>query len=140
VGSYVLDTNIGLLLARGGELGVEIARRYELMQAGVMPIISIVTHGELWVLARRNRWGQGKREALQLLIDNSVTIPITQDIVDAYVKIDVVSASAVGGAVNMGKNDLWIAATDRDFNHLHGNGVEVEYIDPQRRGRPPPPH
>ena len=43
---------------------------------------------------------------------------------------------------NMGKNDLWIAATasvlnakllttDRDFDHLHQEFLEVIYIDPR---------
>ena len=46
---------------------------------------------------------------------------------------------------NMGKNDLWIAATasvlnasllttDRDFDHLHGQFLDVIYID--RRLKP----
>lgn len=41
---------------------------------------------------------------------------------------------------SIGKNDLWIAAvtrvlrgvlltTDRNFVHLHGNHIQVEYID-----------
>jgi predicted nucleic acid-binding protein len=43
-------------------------------------------------------------------------------------------------ARNMGKNDLWIAAsamiaqgtlitTDKDFNHLHETLIKVDYID-----------
>lgn len=52
--SYVLDTGILLALARGNELGKRIAQKYGLLQPGVRPIISIVSHGEIWALARRN--------------------------------------------------------------------------------------
>ncbi|MBI4567661.1 MAG: hypothetical protein HY719_04610 [Planctomycetes bacterium] len=60
----------------------------------------------------------------------------------AYVEIDIFSKKRPGGAVNMGKNDIWIAAvakvadvplltTDRDFEHLHGNLLKRHFIDPK---------
>lgn len=45
--SYVLDTNILLLLARGKERGQEIATRYGLLAPGLRPLVSVVSHGEL---------------------------------------------------------------------------------------------
>jgi hypothetical protein len=38
--------------------------------------ISIVTHGELKVLAERNEWGAEKRRVLAVALDNLVTVNI----------------------------------------------------------------
>jgi tRNA(fMet)-specific endonuclease VapC len=71
-----------------------------------------------------------------------VTVDINvAEVIDAYVEIDVYSQQHPGGARNMGKNDLWIAAcakasgatlltTDKDFDHLNPGMISVEYVDP----------
>ena len=105
-------------------------------------MVSIVSHGEVRVLARRNNWGEAKLTALQIALDNLVTVNIHHpDVLDAYVKLDLYSQSYAMGARNMGKNDLWIAAcakaagarlltTDKDFDHLAGSMLILEFIDP----------
>jgi hypothetical protein len=55
--SYVLDTSVILNLIRGRELGKCIDEPFGLSAAFYRHTISIVSHGELRVLARRNRWG-----------------------------------------------------------------------------------
>lgn len=136
--SYVLDTSVVLLLARGGELGRAVAQRYGLESVGVRPILSIVTHGELRALARRNEWGDKKLRVLERIIMECVTIEISRDVIDAYVDLDVASHSA---GRPMGKNDLWIAGTaraakapllttDKDFEHLDAEWIALEYCDP----------
>ena len=129
--SYVLDTSILLLLARGKERGQEVATRYGLLTAGVRPLVSVVSHGELLALGRRNNWGDKKVAFVRRsILENVVTIELSQPVIDAYVELDYASATHPDGARNMGKNDLWIAATaraagatlittDRDFDHLH---------------------
>ena len=62
-------------------------------------------------------------------------------VVEAYVEFDLISQAHPDGAWNMGKNDLWIAAaakaagatlltTDKDFDHLVGDHLDGEVIDP----------
>ena len=72
----------------------------------------------------------------------------TRTIIDAYAKIDAYSQGKLASkplplnmsARNMGKNDIWIAATahvtqatllttDKDFNHLAGYFIDLQYID-----------
>lgn len=137
---YVLDTGVLLVLLRGGARGRLVDERYALRSARRRPMISIVSHGEIRVLARRNGWGEAKLAALQHALDGMVTIDINRPaIIDAYVELDLVSQAYPGGARNMGKNDLWIAAcaraaaatlltTDEDFGHLGPNHLDVEII------------
>lgn len=142
VRTYLLDTNIVLALVRGGALGTHIDATYGLRATKRRPAISIVTHGEVRVLAERNGWGDSKLAALEKALDALVTIDINiQEVVDAYVEIDIYSQRHPDGARNIGKNDLWIAAcakasgatlltTDRDFEHLNAQLLDVEYVDP----------
>lgn len=141
-GLYLLDTNVVLALVRGKALGVFIESMFGLSTAKRRPAISVVTHGEVRVLARRNHWGDAKLTALQDALDNLVTVDVNPTaVIDAYVEIDIYSQQHPNGARNMGKNDLWIAAcakasgailltTDKDFDHLNPGLLTVKYIDP----------
>lgn len=70
----------------------------------------------------------------------------TKDIINRYAEIDAFSQGRLNRrksnftARNMGKNDIWIAATasvldatllttDNDFDHLHGEFLSLEKID-----------
>jgi predicted nucleic acid-binding protein len=64
-GLYLLDTNVVLALVRGGALGTYIDATFGLSAGKRRPAISVVTHGELRVLASRNGWGGAKLAALQ---------------------------------------------------------------------------
>jgi len=89
------------------------------------------------VLADRNKWGDAKRSAIVKALGEFVTVDISGDsIVSAYRKVEEIS-----NGINMGKNDIWIAATamiaglplittDKDFNHLNGKLLQVFYVDP----------
>lgn len=139
---YLLDTNVVLALVRGGGLGQHIDATFGLTSGKTRSLISIVTHGEVRVLASRNQWGQAKLNALQSALDALVTVNINVvEVIDAYVEVDLFSQQHPAGARNMGKNDLWIAAcakaagaalltTDRDFDHLHPELLTVHAIDP----------
>ncbi len=69
----------------------------------------------------------------------------TEDLIERYAEIDAFSHDKLIGrplgmtSRNMGKNDLWIAATasilnatllttDQDFNHLHNQFLNLEFI------------
>jgi tRNA(fMet)-specific endonuclease VapC len=142
---YLLDTNVVLALVRGQALGATIDATFSLSAGKRRPAISVVTHGEVRVLASRNGWGAAKIEALQNALDAVVTVDINiAEVIDAYVEIDIYSQQHSGGARSMGKNDLWIAAcakasgatlltTDKDFDHLDPNLLTVKYIDPSAK-------
>ncbi len=103
----------------------------------VRVVIPVVVVGELEALALKNDWGYQKVKFLQHLLDAYPTADLNRDITRIYAEVDVFSqgkskqTSLPPGmtARNMGKNDLWIAATalyldmelhtnDNDFDHL----------------------
>lgn len=101
---FLLDTNIVLALVRGNALAMQIDATFELRASKVRPMISVVTHGEVRVLASRNGWGEKKLGALQHALDNLVTVDVNHPMVlDAYVEIDIYSQAHATGARNMGK-------------------------------------
>ena len=111
-----------------------------LQAEGTITLISVVTKGELLSLGIQNGWGTKKMKKLQSLLKKIYTIDINekdQSLMQAYAEIDAYSQGNLRGkplglsARNMGKNDLWIAAsayiskaelvtTDGDFDHLNG--------------------
>jgi tRNA(fMet)-specific endonuclease VapC len=141
----VLDTGILILLVRGGKLADAIAAKYGLLQLPYRPLVSAVTHGEVWAFAGRNSWVAGKRKALANALENVVTLDIRgDDVISAYVEIDLVSWKKPKGSACMSDNDKWIAATarvtdsllitlDKDFDHLHPAVIRRAYVD-QRTG------
>lgn len=98
--------------------------------------MSIVSKAEIISISVQRAWGQRKVDKLKELVSEILIIPInTDDIVDTYADINAFSQGKhklrpLGkSARNMGKNDLWIAATatrtgsvlvttDNDFDHL----------------------
>jgi tRNA(fMet)-specific endonuclease VapC len=142
---YLLDTNVVLALVRGKDLGQFIEGRFEVTTGKRRSLISVVTRGEIRVMAGYHAWGPSKLEALQRALDSLVTVDINVEaVIDAYVTIDLYSQRHPDGARNLGKNDLWIAAcakaagatlltTDQDFEHLSTSVVSVEYIDPRSK-------
>lgn len=139
---YLLDTSILLHLIRGKSTGSYIDTTYKLRAQRYTPLICVVTHGEIWSLAREHAWGEQKQLALEVMLSNLVTVDVNSDaVIAAYVDIEEASRRVPGGAVNMGKNDLWIAAAtkvsgatlltcDRDFDHLDSGQISHVYIDP----------
>jgi tRNA(fMet)-specific endonuclease VapC len=145
--NFILDTNILIHLIRQTPNVMQ-----QLNNKGVFGIqnqtfISIVTIAEIQAFAYRNNWGTPKLKLLQKLITTLTPIPIdNQSIIDDYVLIDAYSqgkhrTQPLKGisARNMGKNDLWIAATtcfangsmvtsDADFDHLNNVFFNVEKI------------
>jgi tRNA(fMet)-specific endonuclease VapC len=141
--SYCLDTNVLMALVRGKELGTRIDRRFDLKSAAYFHTISVVTHGELYVLSDRHGWGEGKVQTLDNVLSHFVTVDISgRPIIEAYRRVEEANANVAGGHRNMGKNDIWIAATaiasqlpllttDKDFDHLPVSLIDVRYVSPQ---------
>lgn len=135
----VLDTNIWVHFGRGGAAGQLLEREYGISQRRPRAVIPVVVKGELFSLARQWSWGGEKIAALTEFVAGLPTIDISHDaIVKTYAEID---ASGVKAGVNLGQNDVWIAAvtrvlqgvlltTDRDFQRLGAGQIELEFVDP----------
>jgi tRNA(fMet)-specific endonuclease VapC len=135
--NYVFDTNILLFIIKKHP---SIARLENEINESDLRIISIVTKGEIDSLALQRQWGEEKRKKLELLLNQFLIVPIdSKQIVNSYCEIDAYSQGkhpikrppSGFSSRNMGKNDLWIAATaevthstlvtaDGDFDHLDG--------------------
>ncbi|MEO0041276.1 MAG: hypothetical protein RL329_724 [Bacteroidota bacterium] len=133
---YLLDTNIVLNLIRDSPLSKQIRTDYQIFLPPRRLFTSVVVEGELESLALQNEWGAAKHLLLSHYLSNLIIVDIrVNDIIKRYAEIDAYSQGKLkslrltGSARNMGKNDLWIAATasilnvplmttDHDFTHL----------------------
>ena len=143
--NYLYDTNILVFIIKQ-EPTIEKLEKAIAQEAGNLRIISIVTKAEIETLAVLFKWGEQKREQLKNIIAQFLIIPIdSEQIVSAYVELDAYSQSKHSTkssgltARNMGKNDLWIAATamvtdstlltsDKDFDHLNEVFISVKKL------------
>lgn len=143
---YTLDTNILLFYVRDDATRAFIEENYSPFDNNNEAVISIVSIGEIMVLASANKWGDKKLKLVQRLIDKLVVVELKfEDIIDAYIEIEKFNRNIhptkkrKGNHIKMGKNDLWIAATamatnstlltaDRDFEHLDGAFFKVVII------------
>jgi tRNA(fMet)-specific endonuclease VapC len=138
---YLLDTNVVLHLVRGSAVGKELAAAFGLLNSVKRPLVSIVTYGELLLLAARNNWGAEKRAALENALDNLVTVDLNdRAVLSAYVDVQQYSRKVPGGSRELNANDAWIVAcakaadatlltTDRDFSHLKAPDWPVAFFD-----------
>ena len=146
VSAYLLDTNILVHLMRGKAVGLAIEARFGLRGVLSRSLVSVVTVGEMYALARKWNWGATRQDALRKLLSQLVWVDINHpDILTAYGELDYLSNRA---GRKMGKNDVWIAATakvsgatllttDGDFDHLHPSHITRTRID-EKTGNPLP--
>ena len=145
---YVLfDTNVVVGMVRNDAFEAHLDEVYPYDANKIL--LSVVSQGELQSLAIQWKWGYKKLMRLEYLITRFVVYPIkVQTIIQAYAQIDAFSQGKLPdkpmpkgtSARNMGKNDLWIAATahatqatllttDSDFNHLHNAFLDLDRLD-----------
>ncbi len=143
---FILDTNICLAYVRGkSELYGAVEQKLNLLNPDTLTIISVVTKAELLSLGLKNGWGKKKLSKLEKLLNKMYIININESdkaLIEAYAKIDAYSQGRLQEVPleiisrNLGKNDLWIAATafvtnaelvptDSDFDHLNGTWITV---------------
>lgn len=150
--TVTIDTNILLHLLGDSYLIPSIREKIEHIATGDTILVSIVSIGEVNSIAHQRNYGNKKRDYLKKLIKDFLVVPISSlDLVDRYAEIDAYSQGKLKekslpdglSSRNMGKNDLWIAATtsvtnstlvttDRDFEHLDGVYFNYVYIDPDQ--------
>jgi tRNA(fMet)-specific endonuclease VapC len=149
VSTYLLDTGLLVGYVRAAGYAEYAERKFALSQPPNISLISIVSKGELYSLAIQFAWGDQKRQGLETILRRIPSVDINTDrIIRRYAEIDAYSQgkdrtkplpSGVSSR-NMGKNDIWIAATssvlnatlittDKNFDHLNGVFLTVSYID-----------
>lgn len=143
--NFVLDTNIIIHYIRKDEFAKNLDANVRPFDTGNLPVVPIVVFGELKSIAIQNNWGEKKLTLLDDLLFKVLRADITLEIVSRYAEIDAFSQNKLANqplnltARNMGKNDLWIAATasvlnsyllttDPDFNHLNGVFLNVRRV------------
>lgn len=144
--NYVLDTNVILFYLKDNSTKAFIEDNFGPFSEENTGIISIVTIAEIGVLARRNNWGNRRLQIVEKIFDSLVIVDInSQDIIDAYIDVESYSENKHptrrynNSSRNMGKNDIWIAATtivtgsalitsDKDFQHLDGEFFKVHLV------------
>ena len=104
----------------------------------------MIVAAELEAFALKLDWGYQKIYAMRIILERFKPISISEELIPDYAFLDAYSQGKLKdstlppglSARNMGKNDLWIAATalyfdvelytaDNDFNHLISAGVRV---------------
>jgi tRNA(fMet)-specific endonuclease VapC len=146
--TLMLDTNILIHLIRNSAIATKIQEKFDLNSNSITVIYSEVSIGEIYYIANQNKWGSKKRQAFESFRKLFIPMSISyESIFEAYANIDAYSQcrhpsieNPVGmSARNMGKNDLWIAATayvteavlvttDGDFEHLNSTFIPIERI------------
>lgn len=117
-------------------------RRQQLLPAKA--VLSCIVVGELEAFALKSDWGAQKVAFLQRIFERCPILSVGPELTSLYARLDAYSQGQLRGqplssgltARNMGKNDLWIAATawyldlplhtaDNDFDHLAALGIVV---------------
>lgn len=145
--NYLLDTNIIIIYSRESDIANKIEERFQLFDSQNNLAISVVTLGELDSIIKKLNLGERRKKKIEELLNKIAKIGINHlEIIEKYGDIDAYSQGKLksprGGfsARNMGKNDIWIAATasvfdltlvttDKDFDHLKGQYINLTQID-----------
>ena len=143
---YLLDTNIIILYSDNRRPYRKVEEEFQLFnrRGPNQLFISVVSLGEVRAYIEKFGLGERRTRRIEDLLTHMTVVPITNDkIIQNYAHIDAYSQCKLPNtsfsARNMGKNDLWIAATaasfnlrllttDRDFDHLTDR-IDLRYLD-----------
>lgn len=144
---YLLDTGILLVYLREKQIARFIDAKYQPLNYPNISVISVVTLGELKSIAMQNQWSSSRMLNMDEFVKQFLIADINvSSVIGKYAEIDafsqgrLLSKPASFSARNMGKNDLWIAATaavlnatlitlDKDFLHLDKTFLNLEIVD-----------
>ena len=145
--NYLLDTNIIILYSRDSDISKRIEDKYRLFDESNTLAVSVVTLGEIDAFIKKLGIGDKKRQKIENLLNQLAKVKLnSKPIIERYGTIDAFSQGKLKDnpsnftARNMGKNDMWIAATasvykltlittDKDFEHLKDEFVQLEFVD-----------
>jgi tRNA(fMet)-specific endonuclease VapC len=142
--NLLLDTNIVLYITRS-ERGLSFLK--ELNPEEKLLYVSFVSIAEVRSIAYQNRWGDSKIQRLVGFLSSVRSVNVNNSLLPTYIAIDAYSQRnhpdyqkyPFPTPRNMGKNDLWIAATasllnltlvttDSDFDHLETSFLSLQKI------------
>lgn len=144
---YLLDTNIFIIYSRDNFLSRALENEYKIFSSERELAISAITLGEINSLTKQFRYSKKRQQRIEDLLNTVYTLDIRiEGIIERYGDIDAYSQNKLKenplgtSSRNMGKNDLWIAATasifdmtlvttDKDFSHLHNQYLTLKYIN-----------
>ena len=144
---YLLDTNIIIIYSKNKNRAKRIEADHTILGSENNLAVSIVSIAEINSIIHQFRIGDQRRKGIDKILQNTTRLDISYDeILEKYEEIDAFSQGkhktrkSNFSAKNMGKNDLWIAATasafnitlvttDKDFNHLDGEFIKLKFID-----------
>jgi tRNA(fMet)-specific endonuclease VapC len=145
--NYLLDTNIVLIYTRDSSISKKMEEELKIFTPENNVAISVVTVGELFSIAKQKQYSDHRIRRLKSLLSSLAVIDINiEEIIEQYAEIDAYSQvrhpTLQSGFTsrNMGKNDLWIAATasiydltllttDQDFRHLDNIFLRLRQVD-----------
>jgi predicted nucleic acid-binding protein len=145
--NYLLDTNIIIIYSKSRDVARKIENDHRIFASENDLAISIVSIAEVNSIIHQFNIGDKRRKGIDKILENTTRLDISYvEILDKYEQIDAYSQCRHKSiksdftAINMGKNDLWIAATasafditlvttDNDFNHLDGVFIKLKYIN-----------
>lgn len=145
--NYIVDTNIVLLYMRRNKKMIDKGDHLQFFKEENTTILSVVSVGEIESIALKNNWGDKRKVFLKLLLSKFTIARINATpIIKKYAEIDAYSQNKLpnkplnDSSRNMGKNDLWIAATasvlnaklittDKDFSHLKDEYFDIEFVE-----------
>lgn len=131
----LFDTNALLLFLRGDVHWQAVYQKYDVENA--LNCLSVISLGELCAIALHNNWGERRLAQIAQVRQDFTIIDINiEEIIQKYAQIDAFSQGKLANrpltvsARNMGKNDLWIAATASVFNmQLITADADFEHLD-----------
>lgn len=146
--NILLDTNILIHLVRGNAIAQKVKEYVDTINDPQL-FVSVVNIAEAESLMLQWNWSAEKTESLKKIITSFIAIDIEQnnkELLEAYISIDAFSQGKTpspngkllnNSSRNMGKNDLWIAATayamnamllttDGDFDHLDKSFIDLK--------------
>ncbi len=141
---FLWDTNVLLHRIRKSSSFEELEKRFQFTSNGNRLFLSIISVGEIESLAYQLNWSSLKWESLERILRSISLLGIYEETIHAYARIDAYSQGKLRDtplpakmtARNMGKNDLWLAATahignlnfvtnDSDFDHLDKTFIKL---------------
>jgi predicted nucleic acid-binding protein len=144
---YLFDTNILLHYLRQDTRWNYIQDKFDISNQ-LDNTMSVVSWGEIYSLGLRNHWHTQRMKVIEQLDRHFIVADINvEEIIRTYGTIDSYSQGKLWhnplpqgmSARNMGKNDLWIAATahvldvtllttDNDFDHLQDTFIKIDKV------------
>ena len=144
--NILFDTNILIYIARDKS-------NYKILRA-INPDnrnihVSFASIAEIESISFQQDWSKTKRQRLEFALDEAQIVELNDTFLSTYVDIDAYSQRNHPEFLtypfttprNMGKHDLWIAATasllnltlvttDGDFDHLHNSFLDLRKVLP----------